>query len=731
MFAHSAGLLLHEQHQSRQSCCSGLKRVGNAIPSTNKHETYYNFFPFSEGLGEGKLHQKDYERKHAEKRLLRARFARKKWTQTMQRFAKGDRNAQQEISKQAQKAHDEQQALRRAIQGKEAKDSDSEAVDLSDEDEDDTQTVKQSTVNKAKRLTVKEIQDLDAQGELPTTGLLGMKFMQQAIKQKREDAKKEAMDVLKEHPLQTIPVYSSMLLRLLAAVLVPHAAATVGLSLAVSPCSRLLQQWGDDLHSMLVRLLHSISSSDLRLLDLHYDLIHLNTRQLTEEFQILIEASQQLVGCVASCGACGRNQQKQELLEKVDATGCRLSKKLKNLGIPATEATEATELWNLSDVMSSFGANPEKFEVVELLRGTNHLRGQLEQLEKALQVTIHQAPALLQNPGAQERSKLLKLLGSAPALHLLSASLGRLERPKLPAVPTRRHVLCRVEEDLVDREDVWMDASGAPTWHGKSAMSWLKRLSQRVQPRPSAMHATLVGRPPVQHVRFPVPAPRRSIARRADRVDISKKEMLKFAIPALGISIASPFMTNIDNAFIGRLSGTKALAAMSPGSVLSDYILYLFIFLPRATTGLVARALPSGRPKAARCLGTALSTALVLGCGLSLLYLLATPLLLNLLDVAPELRPGAATYVRVRGLVAWAALMQSVALSGLLAAKDSVTPLKVVLFAALLNLFGDFFLCAWPFHFGIMGAAAATALSTLMGFQMMWQALKRNHRSLW
>lgn len=50
---------------------------------------------------------------------------------------------------------------------------------------------------------------------------------------------------------------------------------------------------------------------------------------------------------------------------------------------------------------------------------------------------------------------------------------------------------------------------------------------------------------------------------------------------------------------------------------------------------------------------------------------------------------------------------------------------KVVLFAALLNLFGDFFLCAWPFHFGIMGAAAATALSTLMGFQMMWQALKR------
>eukprot|EP00438_Fugacium_kawagutii_P031400 Skav217530 [mRNA] locus=scaffold4186:140994:147688:+ [translate_table: standard] len=172
------------------------------------------------------------------------------------------------------------------------------------------------------------------------------------------------------------------------------------------------------------------------------------------------------------------------------------------------------------------------------------------------------------------------------------------------------------------------------------------------------MQATLVGRP------CTVPAPRCSLVRRAtgSRADVSKKEMLKFAIPALGISIAAPFMTNIDNAFIGRLSGTKALAAMSPGSVLSDYILYLFIFLPRATTGLVARALPSGRPKAAKSLGTALSAALVLGVGLTLLYQFATPLLLNMLDVAPELRPGAATYVRIRGLVAWAALMQSVAL---------------------------------------------------------------------
>ena len=50
----------------------------------------------------------------------------------------------------------------------------------------------------------------------------------------------------------------------------------------------------------------------------------------------------------------------------------------------------------------------------------------------------------------------------------------------------------------------------------------------------------------------------------------------------------------------------------------------------------------------------------------------------------------------------------------------------MVLFAAFLNLVGDFVLCAYPFHWGISGAALATAASTLLGFMMMWRALERS-----
>jgi U3 small nucleolar RNA-associated protein 14 len=147
--------------------------------------------------------KQDYEKKHAQLRLQRQRNARKNWADTMQRFAKGDKNASREISKQAQSAHDEERALRRAIQGQNPDQSeDSEAVDLSDAESDDEtvgrQGLARQTLAKANKLTVGEIKSLENGGDLPTTGILGMNFMREAIKRKRESAKLEAQSVLKE-----------------------------------------------------------------------------------------------------------------------------------------------------------------------------------------------------------------------------------------------------------------------------------------------------------------------------------------------------------------------------------------------------------------------------------------------------------------------------------------------------------------------------------------------------
>ena len=70
----------------------------------------------------------------------------------------------------------------------------------------------------------------------------------------------------------------------------------------------------------------------------------------------------------------------------------------------------------------------------------------------------------------------------------------------------------------------------------------------------------------------------------------SKREMLSFAIPALGIYLCNPLLSNMDNAFVGQTMGTVGLAALSPATICIDQMLYLFNFLGRATTGIVTRA---------------------------------------------------------------------------------------------------------------------------------------------
>jgi Na+-driven multidrug efflux pump len=80
----------------------------------------------------------------------------------------------------------------------------------------------------------------------------------------------------------------------------------------------------------------------------------------------------------------------------------------------------------------------------------------------------------------------------------------------------------------------------------------------------------------------------------------SKREMLAFAIPALGIYLCNPLLSNIDNAFVGRTVGTAGLAALAPATTCTDQMLYLFSFLGRATTSIVARSYGRGGKNEAR-----------------------------------------------------------------------------------------------------------------------------------
>jgi len=216
-----------------------------------------------------------------------------------------------------------------------------------------------------------------------------------------------------------------------------------------------------------------------------------------------------------------------------------------------------------------------------------------------------------------------------------------------------------------------------------------------------------------------------------------KRKMLQFAIPALGIYLSNPLLSNIDNAFVGRTVGTSGLAALSPATLCIDQILYLFSFLSRATTGLVARAYAAkddddeaksknGNMDAAREAGSApLTVSLVCGVLLAIMYAFFTPNMLSMFHVNPLLRESAASYIYWRGAISCATLAQSVALSMMMATRDSITPLKIIGLAAMFNVIGDALFCIWPLSMGCAGSAAATSGATLLSCGFMLKALKK------
>ena len=176
-----------------------------------------------------------------------------------------------------------------------------------------------------------------------------------------------------------------------------------------------------------------------------------------------------------------------------------------------------------------------------------------------------------------------------------------------------------------------------------------------------------------------------------------------------------------------------SVAALSPATLCIDQIIYLFSFLSRAATGLAAREYNSptntseeeAKRKMKDAASPALSVAVFSGALLSIFYAVRAPSILKALNVDPILYTSATSYIHWRGAISWAAMAQSVLLTIFMVTKDAFTPLKIIASGAILNVILDTAFCVWPLRTGCGGAAAATALATLVSTGMMVLALGR------
>ncbi|KAK3281266.1 hypothetical protein CYMTET_10935 [Cymbomonas tetramitiformis] len=203
------------------------------------------------------------------------------------------------------------------------------------------------------------------------------------------------------------------------------------------------------------------------------------------------------------------------------------------------------------------------------------------------------------------------------------------------------------------------------------------------------------------------------------------KRILKFGLPALSVPLSDPLMTTIDTIFVGQGCSTVELASLGPNATVFAVLSYAFGFLATGTTKRLASA---DKDEVAGLMQRAIFLACVMG---SIMLMLSEGLSTQLLLLAgtnQDVMPAALSYFRVRALAQPAVILIAVMQGGLLAVKDSITPLKSTAVGCVVNILGDYLMVS---HLGLgtAGVAWATVFSQFSALMVLTVSWARHPQS--
>eukprot|EP00882_Tetradesmus_deserticola_P004741 GHRQ01004996.1.p1 GENE.GHRQ01004996.1~~GHRQ01004996.1.p1 ORF type:complete len:364 (+),score=144.71 GHRQ01004996.1:1474-2565(+) len=202
-------------------------------------------------------------------------------------------------------------------------------------------------------------------------------------------------------------------------------------------------------------------------------------------------------------------------------------------------------------------------------------------------------------------------------------------------------------------------------------------------------------------------------------------ELLHLAVPALAAMMLEPLMNVLSAAFMGHL-GTQQLGAVSLASLATSLATYVFSFLVFLTTPRVAAAHANGDRRAVTRLA-AVGLWLALGTGLLVAVSLsfsAGAIVHALRPPEPEVYTYAVQYITVRSWGILAAMLGFVASGTYRGVKDTRTPLKAAVAAALTHItLTPLFILG--FKWGVAGAALAATISQWVSCVMLLSLMFR------
>lgn len=193
------------------------------------------------------------------------------------------------------------------------------------------------------------------------------------------------------------------------------------------------------------------------------------------------------------------------------------------------------------------------------------------------------------------------------------------------------------------------------------------------------------------------------------------KQILALAIPNILTNLAVPLLGIVDTALMGRLDNLSYIGAIAIGSLIFNFVYWIFGFLRMGTTGFTAQAHGENNPAAlSSSLMRPLSIALGVAITLIALQMPLAQLSFYLIQSSPEVEAFAREYFFIRIWAAPATLMLYVFNGWFLGRQNARFPMYIAFLVNGVNIAANLYF-VWGLGLNAAGVAWGTLMAQYMG----------------
>ena len=190
------------------------------------------------------------------------------------------------------------------------------------------------------------------------------------------------------------------------------------------------------------------------------------------------------------------------------------------------------------------------------------------------------------------------------------------------------------------------------------------------------------------------------------------RKLALFALPLLGSSLIQQLYNTVDIFFVGNfVSDSNAMSAVGASALIVSLLVGFFTGMS-VGAGVVVSLFYGEHDdkKLSQAVHTAIMIGLIGGIVLTIVGVIASPLLLQWMNTPPEILDMAVTYLRIYFLSLLSLLLYDMGVGILRAVGDSKRPLLYLAVGGILNVLLDL-IFVWLFQWGVTGVAVATLIS--------------------